>query len=91
MAVCHDSLPGDVLAADGFLCGVCDEGGGVFVQWDCVMGSGVSVSGFWFRDICRSRLTMIRAKGELGFGGLPWPCVSVRFWKSLFLLDVLAF
>ena len=47
------------LTADGFLGGVCDE------------GDSVSVSEFWFRDICRSRLAMIRARGELGSCGLP--------------------
>ena len=80
------------LTADGFLCGVCDEGDGVSAQGGCVMGSGVSVSEFWFRDICRSRLAMIRARGELGFGGFPWVLYSCAFFEVfLFFLDVLAF
>ena len=68
------------LTADGFLCGVCDE------------GDGVSVSESWFRDICRSRLVMIRAGGDLGSGGLPWvPCfrafLEVFYSSWMFLLS----
>ena len=68
------------LTADGFLGGVCDE------------GDGVSVSEFWFRDICRSRLAMIWARGGLGSGGFPWVLYScVSFEVFLFFLDVPAF
>ena len=68
------------LTADGFLGGVCGEG-------DTVLASES-----WFRDICRSRLTMIRARGELGFGGFPWVLYSCAFFEVfLFFLDVPAF